>query len=87
MRQTEQEFAARFSSKSVWMKRYVRSTNVYHQPLHFVVESGNSRPGDGTIRTADSDVGIITGGRRWGDAGVKILKCGVAEALQDQILR
>ena len=38
-----------------------------------------------TVRTADSDVGIITGGRRWGDTCVKVLEHRIAEALQDQV--
>jgi len=86
MRQTEQEFAAGvFVEQRV--DEAIRSIgDVDHQPLHFVVvQARHFRPGNRTVRTADSDVGIITGGRRWGDTCVKVLEHRIAEALQDQV--
>jgi hypothetical protein len=86
MRQKEQEFAAGFFVEHR-VDEGVRSIDdVDHQPLHFVVaQSRHVRPGNGTIRTADSDVGLVlvTGGRRWGAARVRILEHRIAEALQD----
>lgn len=45
MRQTEQEFAARFSSKSVWMKRYDRSTTSIIS--RFISSLNRETPGQG----------------------------------------
>ena len=58
MRQTEQEFAAGVLVEER-VEEAVRSIDdVDHQPLHFVVvQSRYFRPGNGTIWTADRDVG------------------------------
>ncbi len=88
MRQTEQELTACVFVEQRADEAVPSIDHIDRQPPHFVVvQARYSRPGNHATRTADSDVGMVFGRRRWRDARSKILEHRIAEALQDQVFR
>jgi hypothetical protein len=62
--------------------------DIDHQFLHlFVVEPRDFCPGDGTIRTVDHNIRVVTGSRARRDARVETFQKRVPETLEDDQFR